>query len=202
MSSTLCAVVLAAGQGSRYREIAGANQDKLLAPCVGLDGVVRPMLEQVLLNLQASVDKRAVDNIVLLTRPDRLEVIELGQRYGCQVALLDSAGMGDSIAEAVAAQPDHRGWLIVLGDMPFILPETLERVIDSVEDGCISVPVNAGEYGHPVAFGRRFCLALMALAGERGAKRLFQPGLVREVQVDDPGVLWDVDTPAALVFKP
>lgn len=193
---SICAIVLAAGQGSRYRAIAGADQDKLLAPCVGRDGVMRPVLEQVLLSVQA-----AVDNIVLLTRPERLEVIELGQRYGCQVELLASAGMGDSIAAAVTAQPDHRGWLIVLGDMPFILPETLNRLVESMDDGSICVPVRGAEFGHPVAFGRRFCLPLMALAGDRGARRLFQSGLVREVPVDDPGVLWDVDTPEALVFK-
>ena len=143
MSTTLCAVVLAAGQGSRYRAVAGADQDKLLAPCVGRDGVVRPVLEQVLLGLQAAVDKGAVDNCVLLTRPERLEVIELGLRYGCQVELLASGGMGDSIAAAVTAHPEHRGWLVVLGDMPFILPDTLIRVMGSLEDGSISVPVSA-----------------------------------------------------------
>jgi len=201
VNTSLCAVVLAAGQGRRYREVAGADQDKLLAPCLGRDGVVRPVLEHVLLSLQVLVAKGATDNTVLLTRPERLEVIELGHRYGCQVELLDSAGMGDSIAAAVAAQPEHRGWLILLGDMPFILPSTLERVIESLDDSGISVPVHTGEYGHPVAFGRRYCLALMALAGERGAKRLFQPENVRQVPVDDPGVLWDVDTPTALVFQ-
>ncbi|WP_297831927.1 nucleotidyltransferase family protein [Pseudomonas sp.] len=202
MSTTVCAVILAAGQGRRYREIAGADQDKLLAPCLGCDGVLRPVLEQVLVNLQAATDKAPVDNIVLLTRPDRFEVIALGRRYGCEIELLDSEGMGDSIAAAVSAQPDHRGWLVVLGDMPFILPETLARMIESLDDAMISVPVSGTVFGHPVAFGRRFGFALMALSGERGAKRLFQPGLVREIKVDDPGVLWDVDTPAALVFKP
>jgi molybdenum cofactor cytidylyltransferase len=195
LSTTLCAVVLAAGQGSRYREVAGADQDKLLALCVGRDGVTRPVIEQVLLNLQG-----VVDTVVLLTRPERLEVIELGQRYGCQVEVLASAGMGNSIAAAVAAQPDHRGWLVLLGDMPFILPETLRRLVESMDDDGISVPVIGGEFGHPVAFGRRFCLSLMALSGDRGARRLFQPGLVREVLVDDPGVVWDIDTPEALVF--
>ena len=199
---TVCAVILAAGQGSRYREVAGADQDKLLAPCLGHDGVLRPVLEQVLLNLQAATDTAPVDNIMLLTRPDRPDVIALGLRYGCEIELLDSAGMGDSLSAAVSAQPDHRGWLVVLGDMPFILPETLPRMIESVDDAMISVPVSGIEFGHPVAFGRRFGFALMALSGERGAKRLFQPGLVREIPVHDPGVLWDVDTPAALVFRP
>lgn len=197
MSTTLCAIVLAAGQGSRYRAVAGADQDKLLAPCLGRDGVVRPVLEQVLFNLQGIVDQ-----IVLLTRPERLEAIELGQRYGCQVEILASAGMGNSIAAAVAAQPDHRGWLIVLADMPFILPDTLRQLVESLDDEGISVPVSGGEFGHPVAFGRRFCLPLMALSGDRGARRLFQTGVVREVPVEDPGVLWDIDTPEGLVFRP
>jgi molybdenum cofactor cytidylyltransferase len=192
---SVCAVVLAAGQGSRYRAIAGADQDKLLAPCVGRDGITRPVIEQVLFNLT-----NVVDHILLLTRPERLEVIELGQRYGCQVEVLASAGMGNSIAAGVQAQPEHGGWLIVLGDMPFVLPDTLSRLVESLDDDSICVPICGTQHGHPVAFGRRFGLPLMALSGDRGAKRLFRPGLVREVLVDDPGVLWDVDTPEALVF--
>lgn len=202
MNSTLCVVVLAGGQGSRFREIAGADQDKLLAPCLGLDGVIRPVLEQVLFNLQAATDKTPVDNILLLTRPDRHEVIELGRRYGCEIELLDSEGMGDSIAAAISAQPEHRGWVVVLGDMPFVLPQTLSQMIASVDEGTISVPVHGTTFGHPVAFGRRFGMSLMALEGERGARRLFQAGVVREISVDDSGVLWDVDVPEALIFKP
>ena len=38
------AIILAAGQGSRFRQVAGADQDKLLALCKGRDGVVRPVL--------------------------------------------------------------------------------------------------------------------------------------------------------------
>lgn len=202
MSPTLCVVILAAGQGSRYRAIAGADQDKLLAPCVGHDGVIRPVLEQVLVNLQLATDDAPVDNIVLLTRADRHEVMALGRRYGCEIEVLDSDGMGDSISAAIAAQPDHRGWLVVLGDMPFVLPQTLVRMIGAVDETMISVPVQGSAFGHPVAFGRRFGMSLMALSGERGARGLFKPGLVREVVVEDPGVLWDVDVPDALVFRP
>jgi molybdenum cofactor cytidylyltransferase len=41
----------------------------------------------------------------------------------------------------------------------------------------------------------------MELAGDRGAKPLFAQARVVEVAVDDPGVLWDVDVPASLVFQ-
>ena len=189
----MTAIVLAAGQGSRFRAEAGADQDKLLAVCVGLDGVSRPVIEQVLRNLPERVVTRW-----LVTSPERGEVIRLAEDYGCQVVLLDSSGMGDSIAAAVKASGAADGWLVVLGDMPFIRSSSIERVIASVEG--VTVPVSAGQYGHPVAFDHRFGPALMALSGDRGARPLFAQTQVREVQVDDPGVLWDVDVPQRLSF--
>ncbi|WP_268797243.1 nucleotidyltransferase family protein [Pseudomonas huanghezhanensis] len=197
MPETLCAIVLAAGRGSRYRLLAGAHRNKLLAQCTGRDGIERCVLEHVLTRVRAVVDK-----CIVITRPDSPGVAELGLLYGCEVVILESPGMGDSIAAAVAAQPDHRGWLIMLGDMPFIHPDTLKQVVQSMDADTITVPVYKGEYGHPVAFGRQFGPDLMTLAGEKGAKRLFQGVRVSDVAVDDPGVLWDVDVPAALEFKP
>ncbi|MBK3434451.1 MULTISPECIES: nucleotidyltransferase family protein [unclassified Pseudomonas] len=193
---TVTAIVLAAGQGSRFRAEAGADQDKLLAACVGLDGVSRPVIEQVLRNLPERVVTRW-----LVTSPERGEVIRLAEAYGCQVVLLDSSGMGDSIAAAVKASGAADGWLVVLGDMPFIQSSSIERVIDALEEGAISVPVQAGEYGHPVAFDRAFGPGLLALVGDRGARSLFADAALREVPVLDPGVLWDVDTPRLLGFN-
>ncbi|MGH8375584.1 MAG: nucleotidyltransferase family protein, partial [Pseudomonas sp.] len=40
MSESIGVIVLAAGQGSRFRQVAGAEKDKLLADCTGRDGVV------------------------------------------------------------------------------------------------------------------------------------------------------------------
>ena len=193
---TVTAIVLAAGQGSRFRAEAGADHDKLLAACVGLDGVSRPVIEQVLRNLPERVVTRW-----LVTSPERGEVIRLAEAYGCQVVLLDSSGMGDSIAVAVKASGAADGWLVVLGDMPFIQSSSIERVIDALEEGAISVPVQAGEYGHPVAFDRAFGPGLLALVGDRGARSLFADAALREVPVLDPGVLWDVDTPRLLSFN-
>ncbi|RMT94737.1 hypothetical protein ALP39_02285 [Pseudomonas marginalis pv. marginalis] len=193
---TVTAIVLAAGQGSRFRAEAGADQDKLLALCVGRDGVTRPVIEQVLVNLPV----RVVDRWVV-TSPERVEVIRLAQAYGCQVLLLQSAGMGESIAAAVAASASAEGWLVVLGDMPFIQSASIEQVIDALVADGISVPVQAGQYGHPVAFGRAFGPHLMALSGDRGARPLFAQATLREVQVEDRGVLWDVDVPATLQYR-
>lgn len=196
MSASIGVIVLAAGQGSRFRQVAGDEKDKLLADCTGRDGAVRSVIEQVLVNLPAALDKR-----VLVTTVDRPQVVRMAKAYGCEVVLIESTGMGDSIAAGVAASAQLDGWLMVLGDMPFILPSTTEQVVAQIADDCISVPVQEGELGHPVGFGRNFGPGLMALSGDRGAKPLFAQGRVVEVVVDDPGVLWDVDVPEALTFR-
>jgi molybdenum cofactor cytidylyltransferase len=196
MATPLCAVVLAAGLGSRYQAVAGEGASKLLAPCVGRDGIERPVLEQVLLNLRGVVDK-----CLVITRPDQPDIARIAHQYHCTLLQLDSPGMGDSIAAAVAAEPDCAGWLVVLGDMPFILPETLQAIAASVRADAISVPVYQGERGHPVGFGRELGAGLMSLSGDRGARRLFDTATLQLVEVTDSGVVWDVDVPQALVFS-
>ncbi|AVU75684.1 Molybdenum cofactor cytidylyltransferase [Pseudomonas sp. E141] len=196
MTESIGVIILAAGSGSRFRQVAGQDKDKLLADCTGRDGAVRSVIEQVLVNLPPSLEKR-----VLVTREDRPQAIRMAQAYGCDFVQLDSPGLGDSIAAGVQACPDLDGWLIVLGDMPFILPSSIEQVVAQISEEGISVPVLAGEYGHPVGFGRAFGPQLMALTADRGAKGLFTGARVVEVAVDDPGVVWDVDVPEALIFK-
>ncbi|WP_339505108.1 nucleotidyltransferase family protein [Pseudomonas sp. RL_105y_Pfl2_101] len=196
MSESIGVIILAAGSGSRFRRIAGPDKDKLLADCTGRDGAVRSVIEQVLVNLPTALEKR-----VLVTSKDRPQAVRMAQAYGCDFVELDSPGLGDSIAAGVDACPDLDGWLIVLGDMPFILPSSIEQVVAGIRANGISVPVLAGEYGHPVGFGRGFGPKLMALTGDRGGKALFVGAHVVEVSVDDPGVTWDVDVPEALVFK-
>lgn len=196
MATPLCAIVLAAGLGSRYQAMAGQGASKLLAPCRGHDGVERPVLGQVLSNLQGVVDK-----CLVVTRNDQPEIVRLARHYGCGLVQLDSPGMGDSIAAGVAAEPDCCGWQVVPGDMPFILAATFQRVASTLRHNTISVPVYRGQRGHPVGFGRDFGPGLMALRGDRGARRLLDTAPVQLIDVDDPGVLWDVDVPEALVFR-
>nr|BFD40559.1 nucleotidyltransferase family protein [Pseudomonas sp. FFPRI_1] len=196
MTALPCAIILAAGQGSRYRQVAGADQDKLLAPCQGRDGKIRPVLEQVLVNLPDEVVAR-----VLVTTGGRPWVADLARAYGCRVLLLDSTGMGHSLAAAVAASADANGWLVLLGDMPFVSPATAMQVVAALTEESISVPRLGAALGHPVGFGRAYGTALQGLSGDRGAKPLFASGKVVEVAVTDPGVVWDVDLPQALLYQ-
>lgn len=190
-----CALLLAAGLGSRYRDVAGPGADKLLARCRGRDDSERAVLEHAVRALAVHLPR-----ILLVTRPDNAGVIALGQALGCEVLTLASPGMGDSIAAAVRHTADSAGWLIALGDMPFVLPETIGQVARRLDDDAIVVPVYAGHYGHPVGFGRHHGLALAGLSGERGARRVLQSHPLQELEVDDAGILWDVDSPQRLAF--
>ncbi len=190
MSHEVAAVILAAGHGRRYREASEADQDKLLAVCSGLDGVRRSVFEQVLVNLGQAVARRLV-----VTRPERHGVIELAQRYGCEVVLLASTGMGDSLAAAIAASPGQAGWLVLLGDMPWVPTACVQAVLDTLQPGHISVACGAQGYGHPVGFGSAYRERLLGLSGDQGAKRLFATGQVVPVPMDDPGIYRDVDVP-------
>ena len=108
-------------------------------------------------------------------------------------------GMASSIRHGVAALDDDvAGVLIALGDMPWVAAGTLEalaRAFDSGSGRDICRPVHAGKPGNPVLFGRRHFAALMALAGDVGAKGVIaaNPDAVVDVPVDDAGVQRDLD---------
>jgi molybdenum cofactor cytidylyltransferase len=194
MNRSRCALVLAAGTGQRFRAIAGPGQDKLLAPCKGLDGGIRPVLEQVLYTLCP-----VVEHCLVVTRHDTPQRAALARAQGCSVVLIDSSGMGDSLAAAVKACPAAEGWLVVLGDMPYVQAATYRRLFDSIAASRICVPLGPQGRGHPVGFGRLFGHALQALEGDQGGKRLLSVENVDEVAIDDPGIYLDVDQPADLL---
>jgi molybdenum cofactor cytidylyltransferase len=204
MADTLCVIVMAAGQGSRFRAQGGA--DKLLAVYQTEAGQAAVVLQQTLLNLKGIGQRR-----VVVTRPDNPGVAALARNEGFDVLVVPTHGMGDTLAQAIAAEPHHRGWLIALGDMPFVQPETFRRIAEAVTEEVIAVPFSpqrdsypkepcnpvAGNpvAGNPVAFGRRYFEALCALTGDRGGRVLFRQGELRWIACNDPGIYRDVDIP-------
>ena len=82
--------------------------------------------------------------------------------------------------------------------MPWIRVETIAAVAAAVGAGAtLAAPVHGGVRGHPVGFGAACGPALAALADDFGARSLVaaHAGALLRIDVDDPGVLRDVDTP-------
>ena len=94
------------------------------------------------------------------------------------------------------AQAD--GWVVALGDMPHVRPDTIAAVADALRAGHgLAAPFHDGCRGHPVGFGRAHRRALEALRGDVGARDLLTQAAAQlhRLGVDDPGVLTDVDEP-------
>jgi molybdenum cofactor cytidylyltransferase len=104
-------------------------------------------------------------------------------------------GMGHSIAAGVAARPHASGWLVLPGDMPLVQPSTLVAVAAALgEHHAVVYAQYRGQRGHPVGFGTELFSELIALDGDEGARRLVARYPAHGVEVDDAGVLVDVDT--------
>jgi molybdenum cofactor cytidylyltransferase len=108
-------------------------------------------------------------------------------------------GMGASLAAGIEASDDAEGWIVALADMPRIATPTIEAVARALDGGAsIVAPFYQGQRGHPVGFGIEHRDALMALDGDTGARALLTSQRVMRLDVDDPGILRDVDTPEDL----
>lgn len=191
--STIRGILLAAGYSKRF----GTN--KLLQPLPeGAEGAGTPIAVSAARHLTA-----ALPQSVAVVRPRAQKLSQLLREAGCKTVVCRNAadGMGTSLAAGVRATADAHGWVVALADMPFIKPETIARIARSlVEGAAIVAPAFRGERGHPVGFARRFGDDLSALRGDEGARKILKihPNWVTLVEVDDPGVLSDIDTPGDL----
>lgn len=181
-------ILLAAGSSRRF----GSN--KLVVPLP--DGT--PLVLAVVRRLQF-----VVNAVIVVVHPQDQVLPELLATENVQVVICQNAdaGMGASLAAGVAASGDARGWIIVLADMPAIQISTLQRVAQALDNGAVlAAPYHAGQRGHPVGFRSSVRDELLTLSGEAGAREILtrHAAAVVRLDVDDAGILLDIDTPADL----
>jgi len=181
-------ILLAAGSSRRF----GSNKLLALLP----DGT--PL---VLVTVRRLLS--VLDAVIAVVNPQDRLLHELLAAEKVQVVVCQNAntGMGASLAAGVAASEAARGWLVALADMPAIQVCTLQRVIHALEAGTrLVAPVHTGRRGHPVGFHSSFRNELLALSGDAGAREILtrHAASLTSLDVDDAGVLLDVDTPADL----
>jgi molybdenum cofactor cytidylyltransferase len=184
-------VVLAAGLGSRFRAL-----DHKLAQALGTSSVLGSTISQVLASRLP---------VVVVTTAALADIARCSVATRDIVILPDAdtpgpqpLGMGYSIACGVNARPDASGWLILPGDMPLIRPATLQAVARDLRHHAVVYAQYRGQRGHPVGFSAELYSELAALGGDDGARRLVARYPAHGVEVDDPGVLIDIDTEADL----
>ena len=176
-------IVLAAGQGSRFK---GDKHklDQALAGSTVLGCTLRHAIASQLPVLLVTTAPFVEIASHQLARRDIL-VLEPAQAF---------RGMGSSIAAGVAERPGASGWLVLPGDMPLVQPQTLRDVAKALAQHAVVYAQHRGRRGHPVAFAAELYSELIALDGDEGARRIVARYPVHGEEVDDPGVLLDVDT--------
>jgi molybdenum cofactor cytidylyltransferase len=188
-------ILLAAGAGARF---GGA---KLLAPLpASAHGVAAgtPIGAAAARHLVA-----ALNEVVAVVRPNDSLLQHALAATGARVVECARAdeGMGVSLAHAVGSASDADGWIVALADMPWIAPSTIDAVAGALRDGAeLAAPLFRGERGHPVGFAKAYGPLLRELTGDEGARSLVaaRKWALRLVDVDDAGVLRDVDHPQDL----
>lgn len=178
------AIVPAAGKGERF---GGA---KLLALIDGeplLERTLRSLLDAGLAELIVVTAPGADFSAVRLIADARVRVIQNPD---------PSRGMFSSIRqgleEAVGADPI----LVLPADMPFVRSETAASVIRACErTSQIVLPTYRGKHGHPIGFPAAIRADVLASPFDSTLKAaLALTGVDHfELNVDDPGILRDVD---------
>ena len=176
-------IVVAAGRGSRF-----SGRGHKLLQALGSSTVLGTTLGHV---LESGLALVVVTTAALGSEAARFvarrDVLVLGDEEAAR-------GMGHSIAAGVSARPEAPGWLVLPGDMPLVAPATLLAVADAVAEHPVVYAQHHGRRGHPVGFAAELLSELRQLSGDEGARRLLARYPAHGIELDDPGVLVDVDT--------
>ena len=186
------AVVLAAGESRRC-----APRNKLFLPWNGstiLEAVVSAVLASPVAGTAVVVGHQAE------------RVTRFLEKFPCRAVLNPDyrTGMGSSLVAgldswlALPDLPAQAGFLIVLGDQPFISPGIIAQVVAAYRGSAaeIVVPVFRGRRGHPPIFHRNLAGEIREVAGRYGARELFRrhPEKILPVEAGGGEILLDIDT--------
>ena len=129
-----------------------------------------------------------------IPRDARIAILENPNYSRGQLSSL-KAGLG-------AVQPDSAGAIVHLGDHPMVRVETFRAIVDSYNrtGKPIVIARHNGRRGHPVIFGRALFTELLSAPEEEGARQVVNAdeSRVAYVDLDDPGINLDLDTPTDL----
>lgn len=187
---TLEGILLAAGESQRMgfpKPLLRLNGETFLAH---ISGSMLTVVERLVIVIGAYRDAVAAavpvdDRIITVDNPD----YKLGQLSSIKRGL-----------RAVSAQADAA--IVHLIDHPTVLAQTFRRLADEYATSGKPILVTrfSGRRGHPVLFDHSVFAELHRAPLEVGARAVVkaEEDRVNYVDVDDPGVLLDLDTPADL----
>ena len=190
MSNRLDGILLAAGESRRM------GYPK---PLLTIDG--KTFIEKISATMLSVVPRLVIvlgahaDRIRrVIARDDRIVIVENPNYSRGQLSSL-KVGLD-------AVQSDAAGALVHLGDHPMVRAESFRATVDSYERTrkLIVIARSGGHRGHPVIFDRSIFAELHNAPEDEGARHVVNTDASRieYVDLDDPGINLDLDTPADL----
>jgi molybdenum cofactor cytidylyltransferase len=183
-------IVLAAGRSRRM------GQPKALLPAAG-----STFLGHAVDALRAG----GCGEVTVVARPpgdeESRRIIAAARRCGAQIEEVDTDEQIDSLRAALRTLEAAAEAVVVMPvDLPLVSSTVVSALIAAFRrsHAPIVVPVYRSKHGHPVLFAREAFPDLFADALPEGARTVVHAHANRlaEVEVDEAGVLLDVNTPA------
>jgi len=180
------AIILAAGSSRRM------GTQKMIMP-YGKSTILETVIDNVL--------NSKVDHIVVVLGADQDKIRSTIEGKPVQISYNrdHENGMLSSVICGIRSLPaDADTALIFLGDQPGIPPEIINAVIDAYNDELkgIVIPVHNYRRGHPLLVDMKYRKKLESLDLEEGLRKVRHhfPEDVLELEVDEAGILVDIDT--------
>jgi molybdenum cofactor cytidylyltransferase len=180
------AIILAAGSSKRM------GMQKMLLPYAG-----RTILETVIHNVMQS----AVDSILVVLGADHKQIGLAIRELPVEICINGQyeSGMISSVMCGFRALPEETGSVLVfLGDQPGIPASVIDAVIHAYRESLqgIVIPVHDHRRGHPLLVDFKYRKQIERLDLETGLRSLMHlfPEDVLEVEINEPGILMDIDT--------
>jgi len=141
-----------------------------------------------------------VRDVVVVLRADLEEAARRAQRLGARVLVNpDPDGeMMESIRMGVAAlRPSSEAVFVWPADHPAVQAATISALASVAEPGAVWIPCWKGRRGHPALVGSALRQDLVAASAPGGLRDLWRTraAAIRELAVEDPGVVTNIDTP-------
>jgi molybdenum cofactor cytidylyltransferase len=143
-----------------------------------------------------------IDEIAVVLRPEHSEAAGQVAAGAGRVVVnprADEGQLSSLVAGLDAVDvPGVDAVLVTLVDVPLIRSSTVRALVERAATSSADAlrATYRGTHGHPVIFKRVLFAALRAADPSVGAKAVIRQVPVEDVDVDDPFVVLDVDTPA------
>ena len=180
------ALILAAGSSRRM------GTQKLLLP-FGEKTIIETVIDNIL--------QSGVDGIMVVLGADHDRIRKIVDPLPVEVCFNENheSGMLSSVMCGFRSLPEDTGTaLVFLGDQPGIPPQVTDTILKAYDESLhgIVIPVYDHRRGHPLLVDMKYKMEIEKLDLETGLRSLMHlfPEDVLEVEVNEPGILVDIDT--------